>query len=156
MNDVNHEIDSSAAVATYLDKTKDAKPFTTLSDQPHRWQILAKSKEEVPDFEDLGWPENDLRHIPRTKEALYGVLWKSSGGSSVAMVCWTICSSILFTLGRTGERARISHNWLTCHASVILCRGGVHNNHYLHLLPNLANSPPEASSQPTPRSFASR
>ena len=88
LNDVNHETKTCATPATHLDVAKDANASITLSDQPHFWHISAKSKEE--DFGNLVWPENDFRHIPRTKDALYGVLWKTSSGSSVVMTCWTI------------------------------------------------------------------
>ena len=155
MNGVNYETESCATFTTHLDVAKDAKASTTLSDQPHRWHISARSKEEVPNVDDLALLENDFRHIPRTKDALYGVLRKPSNGSSVVMTCWIIWSSIPFMLRRSGERVRISHSWLTCSASV-RCRGDSRDNHCLHLLQNLANSRSEASSRPTARSFASK
>ena len=112
--------------------------------------------EDEPDFEDLAWPENDLRHTPRAKDALYGVLRKSSSGTSVATTCWTIRSSILFTLGRSGERVRMSHSWPTCWEFVNRLRGGSRSRYNLHPLPNLASFPPVASFRSIPRFFVSK
>ena len=80
LNDVNHKTKNCGTAITYLAVAKDARASTTLSAQPHRWEISAKSKEGEVDFDDLDWPEKDFRHIPRIKDALYGVLWKSSSG----------------------------------------------------------------------------
>ena len=102
------------SLAPYLDVAKNAKAFVTFSDQPHPRHISAKLKEGVFGFDDLAWLENDFRHIPKINDELYGVLWKSSNGSAITITCWTISSRVLFTLGRTGKRARMSRSWQTC------------------------------------------
>jgi len=143
-------------ITTHLDVTNNAKAPTTLSDQPHRWHISARFQEENPDFGGLVWPENDLRHIPRTRDALYGDLWESSSGPSVAATCWTILPSIPLTFGRSGERVRMPHSWPTYKASIVRFSGSTRSGCHLLLFLSLASPPPEASSRSTPRSFVSK
>ena len=80
-------------------------------------------------FGDLTWLEIDFRHIPRTNDALYGVLWKPSSGSAVIIPCWIIPSSILLTLGRSDERARMSRRWLACMKCKVQLREMSHISH---------------------------